>query len=577
MIDFKQLLNDPEGAARRLARKGVPKEETERAARFLRERNRLLKETETLRAEKNALSRETGRLKRKGLKEKEGAKKNQNQAEPRSESAAGAGKKLAEKKLAENPSAATAGPSARSSIASAAEKARPAPAEKTPAEKPPGKKNLAEGGGIEERKQKTALLKDRLIQKEAALQAAQTACRQALLRLPNFPDDKAPEGKTEAESPVIKRDFRPEDFAGQKPPPHWKIAEELGIFEQKRASKISGPLFAVLRGDGAKLLRALLSLAFQIFEDYTELIVPALVGSEAFTGTGHLPKFAEEAYHIEKDDLWLIPTGEVPLTALHAGEILTDLPLKYMTCTSCFRREAGAAGERTRGLQRLHEFHKLELVKICRPEDSQKELDLLLEDALKPVQALKLPWRVRDLCAGDLTFASARTYDIEVYSPGTGRWLEVSSVGLFTDYQSRRSRIRFRDLQRDRRRNLQRDPQQDSRTNRVRNGKTPARDTAKSAALASAALASADPAAEGAKTNDKPGSGKAPARDTAGDTAGSGGALRFPHTLNGSGLAVPRVYAALLECGRQDDGRVLLPEVLQDFMNCRYIEKQKPF
>ena len=431
MIDFKQLLSDPEGAARRLGRKGVSEEETARAARLFLERNRLLKETESLRARQNAFSRETGRLR------------------------AGA--------------------------------------------------DGAEDGGIEARKQKAALLKGRRLKSEAALQAAERACRQALLNLPNFPDDKAPEGKTEAESPVIKQGFRPEELS-KKSPPHWEIAEELGILDQKRASKISGPLFAVLRGDGAKLLRALLSLAFQMFEDYTELIVPSLVGSEAFTGTGHLPKFAEDAYHIEKDDLWLIPTGEVPLTALHGGEILNkSLPLKYMTCTSCFRREAGAAGERTRGLQRLHEFHKLELVKICRPEDSQKELDLLLEDALKPVKTLKLPWRVRDLCAGDLTFASARTYDIEVFSPGTGRWLEVSSVGLFTDYQARRCRIRFRDREQNREK---------------------------------------------------------------------GGALRFPHTLNGSGLAVPRIYAALLECGLQEDGRVLVPEALQDFMSCKYIEKQ---
>ena len=351
----------------------------------------------------------------------------------------------------------------------------------------------------EELKQQMPLIKSRLLEQEKTLEETKHKLQQSLLSLPNLPHPDAPAGKTEDESPVITtKDFPGEYYKGKTFRPHWEIAEGLQMFHQKRASRLAGSLFSLLQGPGAKLLRALIALAYKIYEkDYTEFIVPSLVNSKTFLQTGHLPKFANEAYHIEKDDLWLIPTGEVPLTALHAGEILTRLPLKYMTHTSCFRREAGAAGEHTRGMQRLHEFHKVELVRLCYPKDSIKELNELLQDALKPIKALRLPYRVKDLCTGDLTFASARTYDIEVYSPGTGGWMEVSSVGLFTDYQTRRANIRYRDQ----------------------------------------------------------------------------GQLIFPHALNASGLATPRVWAALLEHYEQTDGRLLVPEVLQDFMGCQYIQK----
>ena len=348
-------------------------------------------------------------------------------------------------------------------------------------------------------REKIPLIKSQLSDWEKKLKETEAALQQSLLNLPNLPDDKAPQGQTSEDNLIIKTEgYHPEDYKGKTFRPHWEIAEVLKIYDQKRASKLSGSLFALLRGPGAKLLRALVALAYKIYsEDYIEFIVPSLVNSKTFTGTGHLPKFSHDAYHIERDDLWLIPTGEVPLTALHGGEVLNELPLKYMTYTSCFRREAGAAGQETRGMQRLHEFHKVELVKICHPENSQKELESLLEDALKPIKALKLPYRVLDLCTGDLTFTSARTYDIEVYSPGTDQWLEVSSVGLFTDYQTRRSNIRFRHK----------------------------------------------------------------------------GQLLFPHALNGSGMATPRVWAAILEHYVQKDGRLLVPEVLRDFMGCQYIEK----
>lgn len=350
-----------------------------------------------------------------------------------------------------------------------------------------------------EAKERSTAIKDQLKDLEDRLKQTEEDLKSCLLRIPNLPDTKAPKGHGAEDNVEIQREA-PENCEQITRPPHWNIGAELSILDQERASKISGSLFTLLRGPGARLLRALVQLAYQIYqEDYTEFIVPSLVNSQTFTGTGHLPKFSGDAYHITQDDLWAIPTGEVPLTALHREEILSeeDLPLKYMTYTSCFRREAGSAGQETRGLQRLHEFHKVELVKICHPKDSHKELKSLLEDALKPIKLLKLPYRVLDLCTGELTYASSRTYDIEVYAPGTRQWLEVSSVGLFTDFQMRRCRTRFR----------------------------------------------------------------------------SGKKMMFPHSLNGSGLATPRVLAALLEYNYQKDGRVLIPEPLQDFMGCKYIEK----
>ena len=352
----------------------------------------------------------------------------------------------------------------------------------------------------DEIRERSAQIKNQIKKQEEQLKQTETEVRACLLRFPNFPAEEAPKGRGPEDNVEIQR-VAPENCEQLTRPPHWDIGADLGILDQERAAKISGSLFIILKGQGAKLLRALIDMAYRIYQrDYTEFIVPSFVNSATFTGTGHLPKFTGEAYHVTRDDLWAIPTGEVPLTALHREEILSEksLPLKYMTYTPCFRREAGSAGQETRGLQRLHEFHKVELVKICRPEDSVKELKSLLEDALKPVKLLKLPYRVLDLCTAELTYASARTYDIEVYAPGTGQWLEVSSVGLFTDYQMRRCGTRFR--------------------------------------------------------------------------SGSGKALKFPHSLNGSGLATPRVLAALLEHNYQEDGRVLIPEPLRDFMGCEHIE-----
>ncbi len=351
----------------------------------------------------------------------------------------------------------------------------------------------------EQTKNKVSQLKQDMDKEEKALSQLEEELEQTLLYIPNFPDDKVPDGNSSKDNvEIFRENFSFDSIQSDDLLPHWEIMEELDIFDQKRAGKITGSMFAILKGSGAKLLRSLTAFAFDLFEsDYTEFVVPSFVNSESLRGTGQLPKFSEEAYHIEKDDLWAIPTGEVPLTALHRQEILDakNFPLKYMTCTPCFRREAGAAGQENRGLQRLHEFHKLELVKICKPSDSEQELESLLQDALKPIKLLKLPYRVLDLCAKDLTFSSARTYDIEVYSPGTKAWLEVSSVGLFTDYQSRRSQIRYRE----------------------------------------------------GKQN------------------------LSPHTLNGSGLATPRVLAAILENYREEKGKVKVPSVLVKYMGKEYL------
>ena len=344
-------------------------------------------------------------------------------------------------------------------------------------------------------------LKLKLEREEKALRLLEEKLNESLLNLPNFPHQYAPEGKSSQNNvEVLRENFDPQLYNSQKFQPHWEIMEELDIFDQMRAGKITGSMFSVLKGSGAKLLRSLLLFAFEIFEgEFTEFIVPSLVNTASLTGSGQLPKFAEEAYHIEKDDLWAIPTGEVPLTALHRNEILEEknLPLKYMTHTPCFRREAGASGQENRGLQRLHEFHKLELVEICKPNQGEKELERLLQSALRPIQILKLPYRILDLCTADLTFSSARTYDIEVYSPGTQSWLEVSSVSLFTDYQSRRSQIRWRESE-----------------------------------------------------NKK---------------------IYYTHTLNGSGLAAPRVMACILENYREDKSKVRVPEALVKYMNRDYL------
>ncbi len=347
----------------------------------------------------------------------------------------------------------------------------------------------------ETRRAEMVAARGRLDDLEAVLRSTEADLDDVVLRIPNLPADDAPEGKTDADN-VVRRvhGYDPQDYEGRPWEPHWDVAERLGILDGERAAKLSGAMFSVLKGDGARLLRSLASLALDLHRgEYEEVIPPHLVRTEVISRTGHLTKFDTQAYRVRDDDLWLIPTGEVPLMGLHQGEILAeaDLPRRYMAYTVCWRREAGAAGKETRGLQRVHEFHKVELVKLCRPEDSEREFESLVADAEKSLQILGLPYRVVELCAGDLTFSAAKVYDLEVYSPGVGRWLEVSSISLVTDFQARRGQIRFRR---------------------------------------------------------------------------EGGGVELVHSLNGSGLATPRVWAALIEHGQQPDGTVRVPPALVGYM-----------
>lgn len=314
---------------------------------------------------------------------------------------------------------------------------------------------------------------------------------ETLVAIPNLPDDRVPGGGVEANRIVRHWGARP-DFSFT-PRPHWELGELLGILDLGAAAKVSGSGFTVLRGRGAALQRGLINWMIGLHaaeHGYEEVRVPYLVTARTMTGTGQLPKFAEESYVTDPDGLWLIPTAEVPVTNLHREEILSGaaLPLKYVAYSPCFRREAGAAGRDTRGMLRVHQFDKVELVRFERPEASEAALEELTAEAARILELLGLHYRVVLLAAGDLGFSSALTCDLEVWAPGVGKWLEVSSCSNFRDFQARRAGIRYR-------------PE-------------------------------------------------------------PGAATGFLHTLNGSGLALPRLMVALLETYQQDDGSVRLPEVL---------------
>jgi seryl-tRNA synthetase len=325
---------------------------------------------------------------------------------------------------------------------------------------------------------------------------------QGLLYLPNIPADEVPDGASEADNVEIRR-WWPGQEAGAAEPvrldhqqtPHWEIGEALQLLDMERGARLSGSMFALYRGAGARLLRALTSFALDRHTPaYEEIHPPTLVLTETMVSTGHLPKFADDAYHLERDDLWAIPTAEVPLTSMHRGEILEEsvLPKRYTAETACFRREAGSAGRDTRGLLRLHEFDKVELFAYTTPEQALDAQADILGRAESLLRELGLRYRVVDLCTGDLGGPSARTFDLEAYSPGVDRWLEVSSTSWYRDYQARRAQVRYR------------------------------------------------PAA--------------------------GGPPQLVHTVNGSALAWPRIWAALVENGRQPDGTVLLPECLGPYL-----------
>ncbi len=277
---------------------------------------------------------------------------------------------------------------------------------------------------------------------------AQAEVRDVLLRLPNLPSPQVPDGLTEQDN-VIVRSWPdvPPSYGEHQRVPHWDVGAALGILDLERGAKLSGSMFPLYRGMGSRLIRALTAFALDHHADaYEEIRPPTLVRTETMMSTGHLPKFEDDAYHLERDDLWAIPTAEVPLTSMYRGDILdqADLPLRLTAGTACFRREAGSAGRDTRGLLRVHEFDKVELFAYATAEESPAELEQMVGRAEALLRELGLAYRVVDLCAGELGISSTRTFDIEVYAPGCDMWLEVSSVSWCTDYQARRANIRYR-------------------------------------------------------------------------------------------------------------------------------------
>jgi len=303
------------------------------------------------------------------------------------------------------------------------------------------------GGDAEELILSMRALGDRIAELDEVVKANEARVEEILLSVPNLPLDEVPEGGEECN--VVSATWGEPRTFDFEPKPHWELGEALGILDLPRGSRISGSGFPVLRGGGARLQRGLIAWFLDVHtaeHGYTELRVPYLVTRETLTGTGQLPKFADESYQAERDDLWLIPTAEVPITNLHRDELLTaaDLPVRYTAYSPCFRREAGAAGKDTRGLLRVHQFDKVELVRYETPERSRQALEELTREAEVLLERLGLHYRRVILATGDLGFSSAMTYDLEVWSPGVQKWLEVSSCSVFMDYQARRANLRFR-------------------------------------------------------------------------------------------------------------------------------------
>ncbi len=288
----------------------------------------------------------------------------------------------------------------------------------------------------------------------AAADQAHEELRAALLLLPNLPSDDAPDGAGPEDNVELRRWWPRSDggaafpeFAPHQRVPHWDIGQDLGILDMERGAMLAGSMFPMFRKMGSRLIRVLTSLALARHADaYEEIRPPTLVLTETMTATGHVPRFSDEAYHIERDGLWAIPTAEVPLTSMYRGEILdeADLPMRFTAATVCFRREAGAAGRDTRGTLRTHEFDKVELFAYATEKQAPEIHAEITSRAEALLQELALPYRVLDLCTGDLGDSSARTFDLEVYSPGCDRWLEVSSISWFRDYQARRANVRYR-------------------------------------------------------------------------------------------------------------------------------------
>ena len=322
-----------------------------------------------------------------------------------------------------------------------------------------------------------------------------------LLQVPNMPRADVPVGKDDSENPVDRTWGEPKKFSFE-PLPHWTLGEKLGIIDFDRGVKLSGSRFYVLQGAGARLQRSLITFMLDLHtrdQGYQEVYPPFVVRQECMVGSGQLPKFADNIYHDVEDDLWLVGTAEIPLTNLHRDEILTrdSLPINYTAYTACFRREKMSAGKDTRGIKRGHQFDKVEMYKFVEPETSDDELEKLTRDAEEVCQKLALPYRIRQLCTGDLGFSAVKSYDIDVWAPGCEEWLEVSSCSNCGDFQARRANVRYR-------------PAKDARP-------------------------------------------------------------QYVHTLNGSGLALPRIMIAIMENYQQLDGSIAVPDILQPYMGMQSI------
>ena len=363
-----------------------------------------------------------------------------------------------------------------------------------------GKKEEAEAAKAEAK-----VLSDAISAGEEREKSLERQLRDLELQIPNVPHESVPEGASEADN-IVVREWGEKPAFDFEPKAHWDIAEPLGLIDFPRAAKISGSGFALYTGWGARLQRSLFNYMIDLHTlegDYKDVYPPYMVNSASLIGTGQLPKFEEDLYKVD-EDLYMIPTAEVPVTNLYRDEILEawQLPIKHAAYSGCFRREAGAAGKDTRGIQRMHQFDKVELVKVCLPETSYDELESMTNDAERVLQSLGLHYRVVVLCGTEMSFSNAKCYDIEIWAPGVGRYLEVSSCSNFEAFQARRANIRFRRAQ-----------------------------------------------------GEKP---------------------EFAHILNGSGVACPRLFAAILETYQQADGSVVVPEPLRPYVRADAIGSDSP-
>ena len=416
MIDIKKLRDDFDATYEQLARRGVEKENCLKAKALDEKRRALVGETETLKAKRNAASKEIGKI-------------------------------------------------------------------------------AKEGGDIAAAKEEMRKVGDRIAEIDKELSTVDHDLRETLLMIPNIPAPEIPTGMDSEANVVVRKVGEWKDPAF-KIPTHIEIGEKLGIFDFPRGVKLTGTGFPIILGQGAKLQRALIQYMLDLHcqkQGYTEMLPPFVVNSDSMTGTGQLPKFAEDLYHCQIDDFWLIPTAEVPVTNYYRDDILDakKLPIKLTAYTPCFRREAGSAGKMTRGMLRVHQFDKVEMVNFVHPDSSFQQLEILVKEAEDVLTGLGLHFRVLQLCSGDMGFSAAKCYDLELWAPGEQQWLEVSSCSCFTDYQARRLNCRFKDT----------------------DGKT-----------------------------------------------------KLVHTLNGSGVALPRLMVALLEQHLNEDGSVTIPEVLRPYM-----------